>query len=432
MRSALEVAQRSVIGSLLIDPEPTAGLIFLKARRAQFRSAPALQHVFDAALSLWQEKKPIDPVTILAITGAGYEPLMRECMAETATAANVEAYLDALAEADRLQSYKAAAMEIVNATSLDAATGIWERMGSEVLNASKVRCVGWTEAISAYLDRMAETTPPDYLRFGIKQLDNALTVGLGKFVVLAADSSAGKTALALQFAYHMASHGRRVGFFSLETDAATLTDRLMSQTQVAGINLPRTKLKALSTEDYRRASLAGDKSNSIQLSLIDSCSTLDEIRTWTIQKGFEVIFVDYLQLIDAPGDKRWDIVTNISMQLHRLAQRLRVTVIALSQVTPPDKSGTKLITMDDLRESRQIKHDADVVMTLNQDPDEKYQRILLIDKNKDGARGSRMKLTFDPEHMTFSRTERKTKKAKDPEQVGMHELPDGEGGDLPF
>ena len=142
--------------------------------------------------------------------------------------------------------------------------------------------------------------------------------------------------------------------------------------------------------------------------------------------------MDYLQLIDAPGDKRWDIVTNISMQLHRLAQRLRVTVIALSQVTPPDKSGTKLITMDDLRESRQIKHDADVVMTLNLDPDDKYKRILLIDKNKDGERGPRMRLHFDPEHMTFSRSQRKPVDTPAPAQVGLHELPDGEGGDLPF
>lgn len=431
MRSALEIAQRSVIGSLLIDPESCAGIIFRRADRDHFRTAPSLQHVFDAALALWQDRKPIDPVTILAAIGSEYQALLAECMAETVTAANVDAYLDSMIEGVKLAAYKAAAMEILNAPTLPSATAIWERMGQDVLTASKVRCVSWTEALGRYLDRMNDTTPPDFLHFGIEALDKALTVTQGKFVVLAADSSSGKTALALQFAYHMASHGKNVGFFSLETDVDTLADRLMSEFQVAGINLPRTKLKALTSADYKRAVQAGERSNTIRLSLIDSCATLDEIRTWTIQKGFDVIFVDYLQLIDAPGDKRWDIVTNISMQLHRMAQRLHVTVVALSQVTPPDKSSTKLITMDDLRESRQIKHDADVVMTLNLHPEVKYDRILLIDKNKDGERGPRMRLHFDPEHMTFSKQKR-VPASSDPDQVALHELPSGEGGALPF
>lgn len=431
MRTALETAQRSVIGSLLIDPESCAGQIFQRARREHFRLAPSLQHIFDAALALWQNRRPIDPVTILAELGDGYESLMRECMVETVSASSVDAYLDALISGVKLSAYKAAAMEIINAPTLEAATAVWERMGSEVLTASTVRCMSWTEALSAYLDRMNDSAPPDYLSFGIEQLDKALSIGLGKFVVLAADSSAGKTALALQFAYHMAHQGRRVGFFSLETDAETLTDRLMSETQVAGISLPKTKRRTLTMDDYRRATDAGDRSNAISLSLLDRCSTLEEIRTWTIQKGFEVIFVDYLQLIDAPGEKRWDIVTNVSMQLHRMAQKLGVTVIALSQITPQAKGSTKLLTMDDLRESRQIKHDADVVMTLNLDPEEKYKRVLLIDKNKDGQRGPRMSLEFDPEHMTFSRLERK-KKTQTPGQTGLHELPDGAGGELPF
>lgn len=431
MRSPLESAQRSVIGSLLIDPDACAGIIFRRSDRSHFRSTPMLQHIYEAALQLWQERRPVDPVTVLAALGDGYEPLMRECMTETVTAANVEAYLDAMLEAVKLDRYKAAALEIVNATTLKDAAAVWERMGRDVLSVSTVRCMSWTEAISNYLDRMNDAESLDYLHFGIEQLDNALNVGLGKFVVLAADSSAGKTALALQFAYHIAAAGKKVGFFSLETDSETLTDRLMSEVQVAGISLPKTKHRALSIGDYKRATAAGDKSTGISLSLLDRCSTIDEIRTWTIQKGFEVIFVDYIQLIDAPGEKRWDIVTNVSMQLHRLAQRLRVAVIALSQITPQSKGSTQLLTMDDLRESRQIKHDADVVMTLNLDPDEKYKRVLLIDKNKDGKRGARMSLEFDPEHMTFSRLERK-KKGATPGQTGLHELPDGEGGELPF
>jgi replicative DNA helicase len=276
---------------------------------------------------------------------------------------------------------------------------------------------------------MNDDTPPDYLSFGIKQLDRLLHVGRGKFLILGADSSAGKTALALQFAYHFAECGKKVCFFSLETDNDTLTDRLMAETQVADINLPRTKLKALTTADYQRATDAGIKSARVPLWLHDSAETVDEIRTWTVQEGFDVIVVDYLQLLSAEGEKRWDIVTNISMQLHRMAQKLGVTVLALSQVTPSQK-GAKL-TMDDLRESRQLKHDADVILILERCEDFANGRSLTIAKNKDGKRNQGMKLAFDPEHMTFSYY-RRVAPSTAPGQQELRELDDEEGGENPF
>ena len=265
-------------------------------------------------------------------------------------------------------------------------------------------------------------------------LDKLLHIGRGKFVILAADSSSGKTALALQFAYHIAEGGKKVGFFSLETDNDTLTDRLMAETQVAGIALPRTKTKALSTADYNRAMEAGIRSTQVRMDLIDNCETVDEIRAVTIQKGYDVICVDYLQLIDEEGEKRWDTVTKISMGLHRMAQTLGVTVIGLSQVTPPDKTGKKNLTMDDLRESRQLKHDADAILILERCDEFPEGRTLTIAKNKDGKRNKGMKLAFDPEHMSFRYYRRvDSDSAPAPEQgPTLYDLAEGEGGDLPF
>jgi hypothetical protein len=136
------------------------------------------------------------------------------------------------------------------------------------------------------------------------------------------------------------------------------------------------------------------------------------------------------------------------MGLHRMAQTLGVTVIGLSQVTPPDKTGKKNLTMDDLRESRQLKHDADVILIMELCDDEfPNGRSLTIAKNKDGKRNRGMKLDFDPEHMSFRyrppldgspvagqlRAEgRKVKRRAAEGQVTFTELPEGEGGDLPF
>ena len=420
-------AQRAVIGSMLLD-ERCIGPVLQRTDELHFPDG-ACRHLYRAVRALWDDRRAVDPVTVLAEAGGSYEKLIGEIMQATPTAANVERYVDILRDSASLSAYRSAAMQILECETTEQAAKVWDELGRVRMRAEKARCVPLQEAIGRYLDRMNDDTPPDYLSFGIKQLDRLLHVGRGKFLILGADSSAGKTALALQFAYHFAECGKKVCFFSLETDNDTLTDRLMAETQVADINLPRTKLKALTTADYQRATDAGIKSARVPLWLHDSAETVDEIRTWTVQEGFDVIVVDYLQLLSAEGEKRWDIVTNISMQLHRMAHKLGVTVLALSQVTP-SANGAKL-TMDDLRESRQLKHDADVIMILERCEEFANGRSLTIAKNKDGKRNQGMRLAFDPEHMTFSYYRRVEPKAA-PGQQELRELDDEEGGENPW
>lgn len=422
-------AQRSVIGSLLIDPEHCAGEIFQRARPEQFRDG-ALLHVFEAARGLWLERRPIDAVTVLDAAGDSYRQLLADCMNATPTVVNLSAYLDILRSSARFAAMQRTAAAILDANSEAEAAALYEDLGEELRAGSDVEDLSWAQCVGRYLDRMGDKEPANYLHWGLKPLDRVLQVPQGKFVIVGADSSVGKTALALQLAYHMAQTGKRVGFFSLETDTESLTDRLMAEAQVANIAIPRTKQKALSTADYEKAAEIGVASDKLPLRIINRAETVEQIRGLTVQHGFDVIFIDYLQLIDAPGEKRWDIVTGISMRLHRMAQRLKVTVVALSQITPPEK-GSAQLTMDDLRESRQLKHDADVILLLTPDKGFPGARRLTIAKNKDGKRQQAILLHFDAEHMTFREATRSQIQAVTG-QVVLKELPDGEGGDLPF
>lgn len=426
-------AERAVVGSMLLDAR-CVGLVMQQAAPESI-SDPVCRTLFEATRRLWLERQPIDPVTVLAAAGGKHQEYIADLMRETPTAANVESYLAIVLDHARLAAYQAAANEILfSCKTADDAQKIWDRLGRDLMARKKVRCLSMSEAINRYLDRMNDETPPETLPLGIPELDKLLSLRRGKFLILAADSSAGKTALALQFAYHLAAVGKKVGFFSLETDNDTLTDRLMAETQVASVNLPRTKAKALTSADYARVIDAGQRSARIGLDLIDSIETCDEIRSWTIQRGYDVIVVDYLQLINADGEKRWDIVTNISMQLHRLAQQIGVTVIGLSQITPPDAGGKKArLTMDSLRESRQLKHDADVILLLETCDDFPGGRTLTVAKNKDGRRNQGMKLVFDAEHMTFAYAKRKEPQQVPGQGAAMWDLEDdGEGGDNPF
>lgn len=442
--TAWKRAQESVIGALLIDPDYSAGLIFQSAKASHFGETE-LRHVFEAARELWNENRQLDAVTILDRAGSEYEQLLRDCMINTPTARNLPAWLEICQDSARLTAMQAEALAIVNADRADDAAAAWERMGTMLQDADQGEDLSLGELIGDYCDRMQDKRPVRYLNWGIESLDRDLYVSGGQFGVIAADSSVGKTALALQFAYHMAADGHRVGFFSLETPKENLEDRLLAQYQVAGIPLPITKRKKLTDEDLRAAGEAGMRSDQIYLRILRNYETLERIRAKTIQRRFDVIFIDYVQLIDAPGRERWDIVTNISMGLHRMAQQLGITVIGLSQITPAVK-GQKAPTKDDLRESRQLKQDADFILLLYPDTEEGVPptaRVLEIAKNKDG-RCARLRMDFEPEHMTFKYhaktmpelwseglAVKNLQKVKKPKAGELVELP-GRGDDLPF
>ena len=444
-----KLAEQSVIGALLIDPDEVAGMIFQSAR-AEFFEDAALRHLFEAALRIWERNRPLDAVTVLAEAGGDYETRARECMEMTPTCANTGEYLRILRSSARTAKLQSEALRIASAETEDEAVAAYEAMGRMMTGTEDIEDLSVTELISDYLDRMRDKKPVDYLSFGIDKLDELLYITPGKFVIIAGDASSGKTALSLQFAWHMAEHGRRVGFFSLETDKESLTDRLMAERQVAGIPLPTTKQKKLTDLHFEAAGLAGMKSDGVPMRIIRRATTVNQIRARTIMRRFDVIFVDYVQLINMEGKDRYTKVTEISMALHRMAQDLGVTVIGLSQITQAgDGSNKSAPSSDDLRESRQLKQDADAIMILGPDPNGAQNlRWLHVTKNKDG-RKAKLQLLFEPEYMSFSyqmpvealRSDGKATKqknradgiarAKQAEAVKFEELPEGQE-DLPF
>ena len=94
-----------------------------------------------------------------------------------------------------------------------------------------------------------------------------------------------------------------------------------------------------------------------------------DVRSVTVARGYQVVYVDYLQIINPEhrtrqGDRFRD-VTQISMDLHRMAVSLGVLVVALSQLSRPDRSArSKAPDLYSLRESGQIEQDADAVFLL--------------------------------------------------------------------
>ena len=398
----LNDAQRSVIGSLLISPE-CAGPVFERLREEDFGD-PTMRTLFSALRGLWLDQKPIDPVMLLDRVGAPYGETLGSIMLQTPTAANVLEYAEIVRSDAQLGRMRSLALQILEARSAEEAAAELRKAEGLLADRQSAKARSYRDMAQDFLRRMEDRAPADYLDFGFSQLNEKLCISQGRFVVLAAESSVGKTALALQLGIGLARKGKRVGFFSLETSAPDAMDRIVAQT--ANVPLPAIKHKRLG-EDFARSVVKElEHSYELPFELIEAAgSSVEDVRAMTLAKRYEVIFIDYVQLLSAPGENPAQQVRAISMDLHRLSQQLGVTVIGLSQVTPPPKDAKGRrpeLSKENLRESHQLIHDAEAILIMDLSDLSDYQsnRVLKVDKNKDGP-CCRMLLHFDARHMRF-------------------------------
>lgn len=397
-------AETAVLGSMLIDDRCVPEL--MQRLSADDFTSPEGRHVFEAIRALFLEQKPVDPVTVLyRMGGDPYAKTIAQLIDSTYTAANCMDYARILRERRQLREIQLACAGIISDdVDLAGARELLSKAAGLLVDRQSDKDRIYADMVVDFLHRQEDKSTPDLLDLGIEALNSRLPIGRGRFVVLGADSSVGKTALALQFALQIARK-KRVGFFSYETTLADAADRLIAND--ADVMLGRCKSKRLTDQDFQQVVAAGLKSEDVQLRVMECARySVEDIRAKTIAHGFEVIFIDYLQLIPFRGKDRYEMVTGISIALHAIAQELGVTVIALSQVTVPEISRTgkrRKISKDDLRESRQLKQDADIILLLDlEDPENRGGlRSLEIAKNRDGPLG-KILLSFEPSHMRFS------------------------------
>lgn len=400
-------AEASVIGSMLIEPRCVPEL--MQELTAEDFTDGTLRLYFETIRRNFLQRIPLDIVTVVSSLGVGEEAQNRhaakmvDLMTMTPTAANCLYYARIIRDRRQLRQIQAACAAAAQGKTLEDARELLTKAAGLLVQKQADRDKGYGDLIAELVSRQ-DKTEPDYLDWGIPALNEKLHAGPGRFVILGADSSVGKTALALQFALQI-SKRKRVGFFSYETTLADATDRLIAND--ADVSLGRLKGKHLTDEEMDAIMEAGERSDKRQLRILETARyTVEDIRAKTIARGFQVIFVDYVQMIPTRRKDRYEAVTEISIGLHALAQELGVTVIGLSQVTVPetDKKGRRrYISKEDLRESRQLKQDADVILLLDLvDPAIRSgDRVLQIEKNRDGPL-AHLFLSFDPSRMRFS------------------------------
>lgn len=398
-------AEAAVVGSLLIDPDRVMPILAEALLPEDFGDA-TLRHLYDAARGLWLNGRPVDAVTIGAAAGSpqDYAEVASELMETTPSASSVESYAEIVRHDAQLRALRTIGVQLAACGDLSEARALAQKAADATGDRRSESGRMWRDLATEYFAHMSDPPQP-WLDLGIPELSRAVRMRAGQFVVLGAYNSVGKTAFALQMAFAMAASGKRVGFFSLETPADTLTQRVIAQQ--TGARMRDIMDHRCSDTDARAAMDLGQRSWDYPLTFYNASGwTVSDIRARCLAQRLQVAFVDYVQLLAGPGDNPALQVRAVSMGLHELAQQTGVTVIALSQVTPQKNmnTGKRLpLRKEHLRESQQLSNDADIVLLLDLTDQEDYNspRVLLIDKNKDVGRNG-MTLAFDGPRLRFS------------------------------
>lgn len=401
-------AERAVIGSLLIDSSIVRGIL-ARVNDADFLNQ-ANRLIFQAARALFRAGEPVDPITIRGRVGDQYSEYMAQLIEVTPTSANWEVYAAQMHDEAAVRRIHDLADKLSLAVNLDECRPLCANLGQLLSAGTKTDAWTMRDMLDDFFKAQdPDAPPPEYVTCGISVVDQRNYTELGDVLMLGGYPSAGKTALALMMAYHMAAN-HKVGFFSLETDKRKVRDRMISS--VAQINFDAIKRRALGEEDWTSlADKSSDMCNRDLTVLRASGMTASAIQDTSQAYGFDVIFIDYVQLIVPEIDRRAprsEQMADVSRALHTFAQTSGTLVVELAQLTRPERSGGwREPDMHDLKESGQFEQDADIIFMVfrpnprDEELDQDKNRILSLAKNKEGPRG-KWPLYFDGPKQTFS------------------------------
>ncbi len=386
-------AEQAVLGGLLLVNQTWDLLVGRVSEENFYRREHRL--IFRAIRELTEQGQPCDAVTLGewferngesdTIGGPAY---LADLANNIPSAANITAYADIVRD-------KALLRDLIEAGTRIAGDGANPegRQTPEILEAAEQRVFQLAEtvargrrqvvqvrealadAISLLSERTAHRGQLAGVTTGFKDLD-ALTSGLQRqdLVVVAGRPSMGKTAFALNLIEAaLLKTQLPVLMFSMEMSAIQLSFRLLSS--IGRVDQHRLRAGDLGDDEWNRVTKASEILASAKL-YIDGTSSLSpgelrsRARRMKRENGLGMVVVDYMQLMQVPGNKenRATEIATISRDLKAMAKELDIPVVALSQLNRAlEQRNDKRPMMSDLRESGAIEQDADLILFLYRD-----------------------------------------------------------------
>lgn len=403
-------AEQNVVGSLLMDGDAIDRIAsFLEP---EMFTSELLGRVYLEYLRGYENGYPVNLVTVRERLCSDNLPesviaeSLKECVSVTVTSAQIKSYAEAVRD-----DYKAAQVgKLLSGTRVTAA-GVNEQIGQlltdlEALRDDKTAKAKTLAQIAEEYQNSYFREHPDGLKVGLPNLDDMIG-GLegGDIIVIGARPAVGKSALVTQITTNLAEQGKKIGFYNLEMSDKQMYERFVASQSGLGLTRIRRAVKFLGDEEKRFKMANNALAERSNIVISTGAKTVSEIRSESRHMGFDVIAIDYLQLIRSDTFYRGNRVAEvgaISKAIKALAMELNIPIILLSQLNRASEGReTREPSMSELRESGDIEQDASVIILLwNMSEEDRSKKGCKVEKNRQGETG-KMELRFDGDKMRF-------------------------------
>lgn len=412
-------AEQGVLGALLLD-NATFDRVgdVLTQRQFYHRDYGA---IFDTIARLVGANKPADVLTVFD-SGGHDMPALTKLAQSVPSAANARRYAEIVAERWRERellriSGETAAVAVRGdagtvAERIDAAVTALLRLADLEKSQEPADVDGLLAPWIDHLNDVAQGTALPAIPTSLHDLDRLTSGGIwrGELWVIGARPSMGKSALSLTLARNISADYSAL-FLSQEDSTRMLMSRLVAA--AGGVNLaflrnPRGAPNEMwsgvtaGVEALRVLNLRIDDQASLRL--LDVRRKIQQVKR---RHSVDVVFVDYLQLMQGDAETRNRELGDIANGLKAAAKDFNVGIVLLSQLSRKADERSGPPNMSDLRDSGDIEGAADVIGMLYRDhmrrptEENKHYAELHVCKNKNGPTGT-IGLHFDGATQRFS------------------------------
>lgn len=422
-------AQNCLLGAALLNPVLVPRVV-TELSVEDFSGNGRL--LFKAMADLFRQSRSgedVDAVAISHYLGNSSESrtLIAHYMGLSPNFSEIDRYITMARQAAKVSRLRSLGDELAAASSFEEAVSTADAIAAQLMERPGLQGYEPAQLLDAFYAR--HKTAHERIDWGLRVVGDYIRIKRGNFLILGAEPSGGKTAFALEQMWAFSAK-YRVLFVSLETDADTIFDRLASS--LTGIPMDALMAGKLQPQQWTQVEEVREEIARRTFKILPGAGLgVSGIKAAALSYRADIVIIDYLQIIRQSSKKlsRYEAITEISMDLHILAQSTGLIVLALSQVTNRDpQSRGKPLGLHSARESGQIEADADAILMLDKFVEKgllesgcKANRILRIVKNKNG-RCCNIPVTFDGRTQTFTKAfvpnpewEQAKKKAKPPE-----------------
>jgi len=239
-----------------------------------------------------------------------------------------------------------------------------------------------------------------------------------ELIILGARPAMGKTSFMLSMAYNQAKQGKKVVIYSLDSNAQQIIYTLIGY--ITKIEQHLLNCGMVKKEDKPKIDAALKEIEALPIYIDDSNKTIYEIRdeliTAKTNNEVDMVYIDYLQLLNHNRHKHYNReqeISSIMMDLKQLAKDINTPIFISSQLSRAveTRGGDKRPQLSDLRESGGIEEHADKVFFLHRAEyygltEDEYgnstiaKANIIIAKNKNGYLGD-VQLHFNAPNAMF-------------------------------